>query len=530
LYSLLIKNGLLLDGTGAPRYRGDVALCGDTIARIAPRIDDPAARVIDAAGRFVTPGFIDIHRHADGAIFRKGFGELELRQGLTTIVNGNCGLSASPFPPAHRQEIFRYLRPITGELPPDLATDTLGGYFQQVQALSLPLNVGMLVGAGVVRAGAAGYDTLRLSDAHFEAIHASLSQALSDGALGVSLGLGYAPECFYTTTELIRALSPLKDTRIPLTVHMRQEGGGVVDSVAEMITVAESLHCPVHISHLKAMGRENWNQKIPQALELLEKAKARGLDVGCDVYPYTAGSTQLMHILPPNFLTGGMAGVTARLADPTARQELSERIAHGTDFDNIARLAGWDGIFVTSLTREENRCYLGKSIDEIAALQGKTPLDACCDLLISEHGEVTMIDFMASEDDIARILRSELSNVISDATYPTEGQPHPRVYGMCTHLLTHFVRERAVLTWEEGVRKLTSVPADVLHLSGKGVLKAGKDADLLVFDGDALRENATYQAPRQCSDGMDYVIVGGGIALEGQAVTSGYGRVIQRRK
>jgi N-acyl-D-amino-acid deacylase len=527
VYSLLIQNGVVLDGTLAPRRRCDVGLRGDTIARVAPHISGEAARVIDAAGKFVTPGFIDIHRHADGAVFRPGFGELELRQGLTTIVNGNCGLSAAPLVRARRAEIYRYLQPITGALGEDLVTDTLADYFRQLSHTALPLNVGMLVGGGVLRAGVAGYGALTLTDEQFAAIHAALAQALSDGALGVSLGLGYAPECFYTTQELIRALAPLRGTDIPLTVHMRQEGGGVVDSVAEMLEVAAALEGGVHISHLKAMGKENWNRKIPAALEMLRRAKAEGLDVGCDVYPYTAGSTQLMHILPPDFLTGGMDGVTARLTDAAARRELQSRIDTATDFDNIARLAGWDGIFVTSLNRPENRTLLGRSIAEIAALQGKTPLDACCDLLVAEHGEVTMIDFMASEDDIAAILRSDLSNVISDATYPTEGQPHPRVYGMCTHLLEHFVRETGVLTWEQAVHKLTRLPAQVLHLAKKGVIAEGMDADLLVFDGAALHENATYQTPCRLSDGMDFVIVGGGVALEQGRVTSGFGRVVK---
>lgn len=374
MLDLLIRGGTVIDGTGAPGFSADVAVEGGVIAAVEPLPPDtPARRVIHAAGKLVTPGFIDIHRHADAAAFRPGFGELELRQGLTTIVNGNCGLSAAPFGPAHREEILAYLAPITGEAPPELETETLAGYFASQPPA--PIHTGMLVGAGVLRADAAGYALQRLEKRHYDAIHRSMERALSDGAVGVSLGLGYAPECFYTTQELIEALRPLSGGDVPVTVHMRQEGAGVVDSVREMLTVARTLRIPLQISHLKAMGRDSWGKKIPQVLELLEEARQEGLDVGCDVYPYTAGSTQLLHILPPEFLAGGMEAVVRRLSDPAARRELAQRIQSGAGFDDIARLAGWDGIYLTSLHCPEDHPYLGKSLAEIAAMTGQDPPD-----------------------------------------------------------------------------------------------------------------------------------------------------------
>ena len=217
--------------------------------------------------------------------------------------------------------------------------------------------------------------------------------------------------------------------------------------------------------------------------------------MGCDVYPYTAGSTQLLHILPPEFLEGGMDAVVRRLADPHERETLAHRIEDGGGFDDIAKLVSWDGIFLSSLHCPEDAPLLGKSIAQEAAMEHKSPLDVCCDLLIREHCQVTMIDFMAAEEDIAAILRSPLSCLISDATYPTEGMPHPRVYGSCTRLLQHFVREQSVLTLEQGVHKLTQAPAQALRLAGKGVIAVGADADLCVFDPAALTERGTYQDP-----------------------------------
>ena len=527
MFDLIIRGGAVYDGTGRPGIQADVAVSGGRIAAVEPLPAARAARVIDARGKWVTPGFIDIHRHADAAAFRPGFGELELRQGLTTIVNGNCGLSCAPVGPENLPAITSYLEPICGRVPPEAARETLAEYFAAQPAA--PLHTGMLAGAGTIRASVAGYQVQRLEPEHYAAIHRRLEGALADGALGVSLGLGYAPECFYTTDELIRALAPLAGQSIPITVHMRQEGGGVVEAAREMVEVARALRAPVHISHLKAMGRDNWNRKIPQVLALLDRARQEGLDLSCDVYPYTAGSTQLLHILPPEFLAGGMEAIVRRLQDPDQRKLLARRIESGDGFDDIAKLAGWDGIFLTSLHCPEDHPYQGMSLQQIAALTGQDPLTCCCDLLVREQGEITMIDFMASEEDICAILRSPLSCVISDATYPTEGQLHPRVCGNVTHLLEHFVREKKALSWEQAVHKLTGRPAQVLGLTGKGRLEAGCDADVCMFAPEALHERATYTEPQQTSQGMSLVLVAGEIALEnGKPTGICAGRAVRR--
>ena len=527
MFDLIIRGGAVYDGTGRPARWADVAVSGGKIAAVEPLPQAQAARVIDARGRWVTPGFIDIHRHADAAAFRPGFGELELRQGLTTIVNGNCGLSCAPVGPENLPAITSYLEPICGRVPPEAARETLAEYFAAQPAA--PLHTGMLAGAGTIRASVAGYQVQRLEPEHYAAIHRRLEGALADGALGVSLGLGYAPECFYTTDELIRALAPLAGQSIPITVHMRQEGGGVVEAAREMVEVARALKAPVHISHLKAMGRDNWNRKIPQVLALLDRARQEGLDLSCDVYPYTAGSTQLLHILPPEFLAGGMEAIVRRLGDPDQRKLLARRIESGDGFDDIAKLAGWDGIYLTSLHCPEDHLYQGMSLQQIAELTGQDPLTCCCDLLVREQGEITMIDFMASEEDITAILQSPLSHLISDATYPTEGMPHPRVYGTFPRLLQHFVREKGALTWEQAIHKVTGRPAQRLRLAGKGVLAAGMDADLCVFDPEALRETGTYQEPCRMAAGMDIVLAAGVPVLE-QGVLTGArpGRIIRR--
>jgi len=325
MWDYLLSGGTLIDGTGRPGYRADLAVENGKIAAIG-RLDAKNARaVVPAAGRAVTPGFLDIHRHADAAVFRPGFGQLELRQGLTTIVNGNCGLSLAPCPD-NRRAIYGYLTPVTGAPDGETPTETLAAYQKAAGQTNPPLNLGMLAGAGTIRAAAVGFGTEQLDAEQVSRVHALLEQALSDGALGVSLGLGYAPECFYTTDGLIEALRPLQSSGVPVTVHMRQEGSGVVGALDEMLAVARALRTPVHISHLKAIGKANWGRCMPEMLQKLSRAREDGLDVSCDVYPYTAGSTQLIHILPPECQTGGVAELSQNLRRPEFRRHLRERM------------------------------------------------------------------------------------------------------------------------------------------------------------------------------------------------------------
>lgn len=529
MFDYLIRNAMLVDGTGAPAERGDLAIQGGKIAAVGCLPHASAAQVLDARGMYLTPGFLDIHRHADDALFRPGFGRAELAQGLTTIVNGNCGLSLAPVPAARRPEIYGYLTPVTGLPAEELPTQTMQAYLDAVGAAVLPLNVGMLVGGGTVRAAAAGFSPEPLDSGALRAVHRLIEQSLSGGALGVSLGLGYAPEIFYTTQQLIDALAPLRESGVPVTVHMRQEGAGVVEALEEMMTAARALRTPVHISHLKSIGKAYWGRYMPRMLEILTRAREEGLDVSCDLYPYTAGSTQLIHVLPPESQDGGLAALTEKLREPAFRARMRERMLTGTDFENLSLLVGWENIDVSTVANEENRRFVGRSIAEGAQKEHADPFDFTFDLLASEHCTVTMIDRITSDADICAALRAPFSSVISDATYPASGLLHPRVYGTCTHLIEQYVCKRHVLTLEEAVKKLTSLPAGVLGLRGKGRLAAGMDADLCLFDAQALHETATWQAPAQLSEGMRWVFVGGVPAIrEGAFTSAANGRVLRR--
>lgn len=529
MFAYLIKNGRLVDGTGRAAFTADIGIADGKIAQIGALHDAPAAVTIDAAGKYVTPGFIDIHRHADAAAFRPGFGELELAQGLTTIVNGNCGLSAAPSAGAYRAQLANYLSPVLGAMPPEKDFSSMQSYFAALKKTPLPINVAMLAGSGTLRAGVAGFDTVALSRAQLRQIQDALTQALAAGVLGVSLGLGYAPDCFYDTDTLIEALAPLRDSGLPVTVHMRQEGSGVVDALQEMIVVARALRTPVQISHLKSIGKANWRKTTPQMLQIMQRARQEGIDIGCDVYPYTAGSTQLVHVLPPECQQGGMEALTQNLADASFRAQLKERMLHDTDFENISLLVGFENILVSSIRAAALRQYEGKSIAEIAQCEGKDNFTCLFDLLECAHCDVTMIDFIADEDDICDILRDTHSCVISDSTYPTTGLLHPRVYGTYSTLLEHFVRECGVLSVEQAVHKCTQRPAQVMRLQSKGVLAKGMDADVNIFDLQAVHTRASYADSAHCSVGMDTVFVGGvPVIQDAQPTHQTPGRVVTR--
>ena len=518
MFDMIIRGGAVLDGSGKDAVFMDIGIRDGKIAALGCLKDAKDAEVIDAGGKIVTPGFIDIHRHADLAVFLPDFGELELRQGLTTVINGNCGMSAAPFGPAHKEAILDYLSPVIG-VNNAVPNGSVFEYLRTVSSIKPPLNVGLLAGSGVIRADASGFSSGPLSREQLKTIRQSIEKALSEGALGVSLGLGYAPDCFYDTDGLIEALAPLQNSDISLTVHMRDEGTNVDRSVDKMLTVARTLGCPVELSHLKAIGTKNWNNKIPTVLKTLSKAREEGLRVRWDVYPYTAGSTQLLHVLPPEVLEGGTDALTRRLGDPAVRAHIRARLADCEDYNNISRLVGWENILVSSLRRPENRDVLGLSIPEAAALRGLDEVDFTLDLLRSEHCAVTMIDFITCEEDVQAILRSEAVSVISDATYPSTGSPHPRLYGNFVRVIERYVNQLHVLSLPGAVHKMTQSPADALGLKKKGRITLGADADLLIFDPAALHEPGTYADPAKFAEGMDTVVIGGEIVLHNGCLT-----------
>ncbi|MDR2587789.1 MAG: amidohydrolase family protein [Spirochaetales bacterium] len=531
MVDLIIANGNIVDGSGNEPYTAALALHAGKIVRIAPRIDMPAEKIIDAAGEYVTPGFIDMHRHSDAVVFSENFGELQLRQGITSTINGNCGLSVVPLPEKWRREILSYLNPIVGELPSGKKFETFSEYLALLEGEKLPINFGMYIGNGTLRTAVKGFEKGELSGEELSALHGYLEDALAAGAFGVSMGLAYMPENFYGLEGFARALAPLRGSSRPLVTHIRGEGNLLVESLEEVIRVAISLGVPLHISHFKCLGRKNWGHLLEKAIGVLDRAREGGQRLTCDVYPWTAGSTQLVQVLPPEFLEGGLDKTTQRLKDPLERKRCKEILSSSdTDFENQIDLVGWENIMVSSARREENLSCVGKRITEIAAERGQDPFEAAFLLLASENCDVSMINFIACEEDIKTILHYPHSAVISDSIYPAGGMPHPRQYGTFAKLLADYVRDTKVLSLPEAIHKITRKPAEILSIENKGLIKEGFDADIAVFNLERIKNNATYLKPKELAEGFSYVLVGGVIANDhDRFLKTSSGKVLRRR-
>lgn len=511
----LIKNGVIVDGTGNKAYKGEIGILNGKIECMGNSIHEEAEHIIDAGGSYVTPGFIDIHRHADANVFLEEFGELEIRQGLTTIVNGNCGLSIIPCPKKYKAEIFDFLKAIIGDVNCEDSFETYEEYIKVLKKQALPINVGMLLGDGTVRAAVKGYATGKLTKEELKQAREYIRTSLEAGALGVTLGIVYAPEYNYDLEDFVEVLQPMKEFNVPLVTHIRGEGDIFKESIEEVIEIARRLGVPLHISHLKCIGKRNWGHGVDTVLSLINQARQEGMDVTCDVYPYTAGSTQLIQVLPPEYLEGGFAEIVKRLGDKKQRDELTKILkTPSKSFENLVSSIGWENIRVTTVLTEANKKYVGKSIQEIAKLQKKDPYECAYDLLIEENCNIAMVDFITSEEDIKKILKFPYTNVISDTVYPTGGVPHPRMYGTFPRILEKYVRTEQVLSLEEAVYKMTALPAKLYQLNQKGILKEGMDADILIFDLDKVSTKATYDNPRCFATGFSYVFVNGTVAVK----------------
>ena len=537
----IIKDGWIVNGKKEKPFQGDLVIKNGKIAEVGAHVEIPAdfpkERVLNAAGGYITPGFIDIHRHGDWQAFGNGDDELLNRQGLTTVVNGNCGLSVAPAGEKFGKEIAGFLSSVTGEfrLGEDKKIDALGimstmsAYMSALAKEKRSVNTGMLAGNGTIRAGVKGYAPGKLSKEEVHQVWKAVEESLAAGALGISLGIAYAPEFEYDRDGLVEALQPLKGTDIPITTHIRNEGDGILLALQEVISVAEELQIPLHVSHMKCIGRKNWGETPVKILKLFDQAAERGVKVDFDLYPYLTGSTQLVHLLPPQFQEGGTDAICARLADPSCRKEITKVLKQPSDiFENIVELAGFERIYASTLHTEKFRSFAGQSIAKIAEQFGQDPYDTLYDILLAERCQVTMLDTIASEEDMLYFLKDSRANLISDAIYPAGGKYHPRVYGAFPKLLTDYVRDKKIFSIEDAVYKMTAKPAQVLGLP-MGILEKGMPADINVFHLDRLKVHADFQNPDQYCTGFDYVLVGGEIAVEQDKwKNSRSGRIVRR--
>ncbi len=528
--ALLIRGGTLIDGSGSPAVGADVLVSGEQIAAVAPGIAADAA-VYDASGLVVAPGFVDIHRHPDLKLISDWDGAIELRQGISTVVAGNCGMSVAPSAPVSRGEQYAFYEPVLGCATAGLPT-TFPAYLDALSRAALPVNAGAMLGLGAVRIFLKGFSDAPFSQSELTEAAALVDEALAVGALGVSTGIMYVPECYNTPSDYVKMLAPLGMRGGILTAHIRGEGDGLVESVREVIDVAERIGCRLEISHFKACGLKNWRKTIYRAIEEIEKARARGLDVGCDFYPYDGGSTALTTMIPPLFIRGDMQGTLARLGTTAGVDEFrrASRLEY-PGWDNFAMTLGWDRIVVSGVTDPANEVFVGLDIAAAATRFGfEDGAALAAHLMHTDLGKTAIINMSMCQDDIDAVARLPYASVISDALYADAAAPHPRLYGAFPKVLRSFVRERRVLTIEEAIRKMTSLPASRLNIKKRGQVKPGFFADLAVFDPSVFRDEATYQDPKKCARGLNLMLVNGEVALKDDAPQPGrHGRKIDER-
>ena len=521
-YDLLIRNGMIVDGTGSPWYRGDVAVRGDRIAAVGLLRTAQARDTLDATGLVVSPGWIDMLGHSEYPLLRDGRAISKITQGITSEITGEV-TSVVPVNANTLRELGRDSVPWSD----------LDGYFRALEAAQPAINLGTFVTVGSVRRYVMGDADRAPSPAELDTMRALVAAAMEDGAMGLSSGLIYAPASYATTEEVIELARVAAAYGGGYASHIRSEGDRLVEAVEEAIRIGEEAGTWVQIHHLKASGRPNWG-KMVQAVAAIEHARSRGVDVTADQYPYPASGTGLDAIIPNWAHAGGTDSMLARLADPATRARLRAELTQGgTDWNIGASAGGPQGVMIAGIGPDSLKQYQGMRLSEVAAARGQEVVDALFDLLLADAG-TSAIYFSMSEEDIEYAMRQPWIMVGIDAgaraaDSTVRGKPHPRAYGSFPRILCRYVRERNVISLADAIRRFTSLPAARVGLDDRGVVKEGMFADFTIFDPNTVCDRATFEEPVQTSVGIIHVIVNGvPVVRDGTPTGARPGRPLRR--
>ncbi len=530
-WSLLVRGGSLIDGTGAPARAADVAVEGDRIVAVAPALPPQAARVVDATGLVVTPGFIDAHSHSDLFYLGCPSAESKIRQGCTTEVVGMCSFSQAPIAPGREDAVRGWAGGIGASL--DLRWETFAQYLDALRSVRPSINVVHFVGHGALRLAAVGAENRAPSPDELRRMQRLLDEAIDAGAYGYSTGLVYPPSAYAVTEELITLARGMAHRGGLYFSHVRGESAMVEDSIREAIRIGEEGGVGVQIAHVKVGGRENWG-KMDDVLRLIEDARARGVDVAGDVYPYHAGSTKMDNLLPAWVHDGGLPRLLERIADKATRRRIVEEcLVGGERWRTVSQgSVGWDEILIATCRQRELE---GLTLAALARQTGNTPAEAMMDLLRDERATVGMVSFSQDLGNVAKVLAHPAIMIgsdsigLSEGVGPKHGKPHPRMYGTFPRVLGEYARERRLFPVETAVHKMTGMPATRLGLRDRGVVREGAAADLAVFDPARVRDEATFPDPHRYPSGIPYVVVNGELVVDrGHFRAVGGGRVLGR--
>lgn len=529
-YDLLITGGRVLDGTGNPWFRADLAIRGDQIAAVGT-LDGAVARdTIRAGGLMVAPGFIDMLGQSEYTLLVDPRAESKVRQGVTTEITGE-GSTVAPMSPRLAERL------LTERVRYGLTIDweDLAGYFHRLEARGTAINLGTYVGATQVRKAVIGFEDRPPTPAELKEMERLVELAMSQGAVGLSSSLVYAPAAYASTEELIVLARAASRYGGIYATHLRTEGRGILKALAEAFRIAREADIPVEIFHLKVSGRPNWG-RMEGVIAAIEAARSKGLDITADVYPYVASATSLDAVIPPWAHQGGTDSLLARLRDPVTRERIRAALVDEEGRWRAGELGppGPEGILIRSALLEENRIYEGKTLAEAAAMRGEGPIEALFNLLLTDRGETGAIYFSMNEADLRLALRQPWVSVGTDysAVAPWgilgETKVHPRVYGTFPRFLGRYVREERLLPLAEAIRKITSLPAARLGLARRGLIRKGYSADLVLFDPETILDRATYRDPHQFPTGIIHVLVNGTpVVREGEHTGALPGRVLR---
>jgi N-acyl-D-amino-acid deacylase len=530
-YDVLIRRGTILDGSGSAPFTGDVAISGDTIARLGPRLSDARGSLeVDADGMAVAPGFINMLSWATESLIEDGRSQSDIRQGVTLEIFGE-GRSMGPLNQAMKDEALER----QADIRYPIAWTTLGEYLDHLVARGVSCNVASFVGATTLRIHEVGYADRPPTPAELERMCELVRQAMQQGALGLGSSLIYPPAFYAQTNELVALMKVAAEYGGMYISHLRSEANHLLQAIDELIEIARESDAPAEIYHLKASGLSNWS-KLDTALERIEAARAAGLRITADMYTYTAGSTGLCATMPPWVQEGGHNAWVERLRNPATRARIKHEMNTPTDaWENMFLLAGSpDNILLVGFKSDALKPLTGRTVADVAAQRGTAPEDTVMDLVIEDDSRVNAVYFMMSEDNIRVQIRLPWVSFGSDAaSLAPEGvflrsSTHPRAYGNVARLLGHYVREERLIPPEEAVRRLAALPAQNLQLDRRGRLASGYFADVVVFDPAAVRDTATYAQPHQYAEGVRDVFVNGVQVLkDGEHTGARPGRVIR---
>ena len=515
-YDVIIRGGHVVDGTGNPWIKADVGISGGRIARIGRLGEAQASRVIDATGQVVTPGFIDMHTHSEYPLLYDGNAQSKIRQGVTTEVVGEV-TSPGPIEGPAVEQAKEMLR----RYNIDLTWNNLDGYFQRLLKSGMSVNVASYVSSCQVRYDVIGYENRPPTADELEKMRQLVASTMEQGAFGLTNAL--EATCGYAKTdELIELAEVVSRYGGIYATHVRGEGDTVLDSVREAIEIGEKANVPVEVFHLKVAGKNNWG-RMPEVAALIENARARGIDVNANQYPYVAAYHPMLPLLPPWAQEGGVDKTMERLRDPQLRDRIRRNIENGLpDWSQnyVQQSGGWQGIVIAGTRTEKNASLAGKTLEELGRIRDKDPADAFFDLLLDEHGQVFCMLFMMNEKDVQTALREPWLDIASDGSSLSvegllgAGHPHPRNYGTFPRVLGHYARDEKLLTLEDAVRRMTSLGAQRLGLKDRGLLREGYWADIVVFDPNRINDKATFATPKQYPERINYVLVNGHVVID----------------